>query len=528
MRQDIVLDGRHSTPALGDILRTQARAVPDKAAITFNGRSATYGELAASAFRIANALRDAGLGRGDRIAILAKNSAAFFELFLGAATLGVVLAPLNWRLAASEIAFLLEDSQASLLFVGDEFMSLAAQAIRDGDGRPRLIALDDLREGGFQAWRDAASDEDPAIEIDPSEVALQLYTSGTTGRPKGALLSHRALNCVRVTQPAEVNWSQWTPEDVCLVSMPLFHVGGIGLALASLYYGARMVIVREFSADAFFEMLDAERITRLFLVPAALQIVLQHPRAASADYSRIRYIVYGASPIGQALLRDAIAVIGCGFVQAYGMTETSGTVVALGPEDHSLEDDRRMGAAGRPLVGVEVIVLGEAGERLPPGRGGEIAIRSGANMLGYWRRPEETAASFTADGFLRTGDAGHVDDDGYVWILDRVKDMIITGGENVYAAEVETVLADHPDVAEVAVIGVPDAKWGEAVKAVIVPTAGATVEAGALLAWARTRLAAFKVPKSIDLIEALPRNASGKVLRRVLRAPYWEGRDRAI
>jgi len=289
-----------------------------------------------------------------------------------------------------------------------------------------------------------------------------------------------------------------------------------------------MVIVRDFAPDALLDFIETEGITKLFLVPAAIQLVLDHPRARTTDYSRINYIIYGSSPITQGLLREAIAVFGCGFVQAYGMTETSGTVVALPPADHRLDDDRRMGAAGKPLQGVEIAILDEMGARLPPGRMGEIAIRSGSNMTGYWRRPGETQASFTADGFLRSGDAGYLDADGYLWIRDRVKDMIISGGENVYAAEVEAALAEHPAVAEVAVIGVPDPKWGEAVKAIVVAAPGVPLDPDALRAWARGRLAAYKTPKTIDVVDTLPRNASGKVLRRVLREPYWADRDRAI
>jgi acyl-CoA synthetase (AMP-forming)/AMP-acid ligase II len=264
------------------------------------------------------------------------------------------------------------------------------------------------------------------------------------------------------------------------------------------------------------------------MVPAAIQIVIRHPRAREVNYSRLGHILYGASPIPLELLKEAMEVFGCGFVQMYGMTETSGTIVALPPEDHDPKGSPKMRSAGKPLPGVEIVILDEAGNRLPPGQVGEIASRSNANMAGYWNLPEATAKTLQADGFLRTGDAGYMDEDGYVYIHDRVKDMIISGGENVYPAEVENAIFGHPAVADVAVVGVPDSKWGEAVKACVVLKDGATATEGDVISWARQRIAAYKAPKSVDFIEALPRNPSGKILRRELRAPYWEGRERQV
>jgi long-chain acyl-CoA synthetase len=263
-------------------------------------------------------------------------------------------------------------------------------------------------------------------------------------------------------------------------------------------------------------------------VPAAIQIILRDPLARSTDYSRMKTIGYGASPIPLELLREAVEVFGCGFAQMYGMTETTGTIVALPPEDHDMKGSPRMRAAGKPLPGVEIRIIDDAGNALQAGEVGEIATRSVWNMAGYWNMPEATAKTIDKDGWLRTGDAGYMDEDGYVYIHDRVKDMIITGGENVYPAEVESAIYGHPDVADVAVIGVPDAKWGEAVKAMVVCKPGKTPDPQDIIAWARQRVAAFKTPKSIDFIEALPRNASGKILRRELREPFWQGVERRV
>jgi acyl-CoA synthetase (AMP-forming)/AMP-acid ligase II len=264
------------------------------------------------------------------------------------------------------------------------------------------------------------------------------------------------------------------------------------------------------------------------MVPAAMQIVLRDRRAREVDYSRVKYVLYGASPIPLNLLKEAMEVFGCGFVQMYGMTETSGTIVALPPEDHQATGGPRMRSAGKALPGVELAILDEEGRRLPPNEVGEIAIRSPANMSGYWNLPEATAKTIDAEGWLRSGDAGYLDEDGYLFIHDRVKDMIISGGENVYPAEVENAVYGHPDVAEVAVIGVPDPKWGEAVKAIVVRKPGRDPTPEEIIAWSRERIAGFKAPKSVDFIDALPRNASGKILRRELREPYWAGLERRV
>jgi fatty-acyl-CoA synthase len=278
-------------------------------------------------------------------------------------------------------------------------------------------------------------------------------------------------------------------------------------------------------------MLDAvefQGVTRFFAVPAALQMVINHPRAVTTDFSRLKYIIYGAAPIPLELLRQCIAVFGAQFLQAYGMTETTGTIVMLWPEDHDPNGNIRMRAAGRALPGVELKIVDEAGGEVPTGEVGEIMTRSSNNMLHYWKLPEATAKTVTDDGWVRTGDAGYLDADNYLFIHDRVKDMIITGGENVYPAEVESAIYGHPAVAEVAVIGVPDATWGEAVKACCVPKPGMEIDPADVIAWARERIAAFKAPKSVDVIPIMPRNASGKILRKDLRAPYWAGRERQV
>src|SRR5437660_8949931 len=300
--------------------------------------------------------------------------------------------------------------------------------------------------------------------------------------------------------------------------MPVFQIGRSGWGVLGVYQGAKGVIAREFDPTKVLDFIEQSGITKLFMVPAAMQFVVRQPRARQVDFSRLKYMLYGASPIPLALLRECVEVFGCGFVQMYGMTETTGTIVALPPEDHTTDGSPKMRSAGKALPGVELAILDPSGKRLAADEVGEIAIRSPSNMKGYWNLPDATAATIDGDGWLRTGDAGYLDAEGYLYIHDRVKDMIISGGENIYPAEVENAIYGHPDVAEVAVIGVPSERWGEEVKAVIVPKPGRTPREEDVIAWARERIAAFKAPKSIEIIDAFPRTATGKVLRRELKA----------
>jgi len=516
---------------LVDVVRNQARVQGNDIAFEFEGRLTSFAEFDRKTNQVANALQALGIAPRERIAYLGKNSDIYFELLVGAMKANIVMAPINWRLAGPEVAFIVEDCKAPAVFVGPEFISLI-RAIRPQLPSARHIIT---TEGGspewqnFTAWRDAQSIDDPHCEIGPQDVALQLYTSGTTGKPKGAMLSHaNFLNLVNSGNAEErPDWNKWSTEDVSLIAMPVFHIGGSGWGLLGLYHGAKGVIAREFDPGKILDFFEQSGITKLFMVPAAMQFVVRLPRARQVDFSRLKYMLYGASPIPAALLKECIDVFKCGFVQMYGMTETTGTIVALAPEDH-VEGLERMRSAGKPLPGVEVAILDLDGNRLPPRAVGEIATRSGSNMVGYWNLPDATARTLTQDGWLRTGDAGYMDEDGYVYIHDRIKDMIISGGENIYPAEVESALCDHPDVAEAAVIGIPDDKWGEAVKAVIVLKPGKTATEMDIISFLRSRIAAYKTPKSVDFTDALPRNPSGKILRRSLRDPYWRGKDRQV
>jgi acyl-CoA synthetase (AMP-forming)/AMP-acid ligase II len=351
-----------------------------------------------------------------------------------------------------------------------------------------------------------------------------MYTSGTTGRAKGAILAHRNLFALRAQQSAVPAWFAWSSQDVSLIAMPVAHVSGTVWAIWTLQNGATGIVAREFDPHTVLDQVLQHRINKIMMVPTAMQIAVRHPRARAADFSFLQYIYYGGAPLPQALLAECIEVFGCGFVQMYGMTETAGTIVALAPEDHDPTRGARMRSVGRPLEGVELKIVDDAGAMLPAGSTGEIVARSSANMQGYFEMPEATAETIDSEGWLRTGDAGYLDEEGYLYLQDRVKDMIISGGENIYPAEVENAIFGHPAVAEVAVIGVPDEKWGESVKAVIVPVSGADRNDADVIAWAAARIARYKLPKSIEWVSSLPRNHTGKVLRRLLRESYGKSK----
>ncbi|HEX2813569.1 MAG TPA: fatty acid--CoA ligase [Sphingopyxis sp.] len=517
---------------VADIARRGGRERPDKTLFHFEGRTVDYRTFDANSSHAANGLIALGLKPDERVAHIGKNSDLYFELLMAAAKAGGVMTPVNWRLALPEIAWIVADCGARILFVGPEFTDLVA-ANRDAfPGVEHVVAIEGAANdfADYRSWRDTFTDSDPDVSRGEPDAVIQMYTSGTTGKPKGAVLTNGSVLRSRLDRdPALLaEWERWEEDDVALVAMPCFHIGGTAYGISVMTNGATGVITREFDPAGVLDLIEAYHISKIFMVPAAMQTIVNQPRAREVDFSRLRHIAYGASPIPLALLRQCIDIFQCGFVQMYGMTETSGTIAALPPEDHDPAGNERMRSIGKPLRGVEMRVIGPEGHPLPPREIGEIAIRAQANMREYWGRPEATAETIDADGWLRTGDAGYTDEQGYFYLHDRVKDMIISGGENVYPAEVENAIYGHPAVADVAVVGVPDARWGEAVKACVVLKPGAIAEAAEIIGWARDRIAGYKCPKSVDFIAALPRNPSGKILRRELRAPYWEGRERPI
>ncbi len=357
---------------------------------------------------------------------------------------------------------------------------------------------------------------------------MQLYTSGTTGLPKGVMLTNANLS----TAISEANVTfHITGDTVSLVAMPLFHIGGSGWALCAMSGGGRSIILRDVDPNVLLGLIASERITEMFVVPAVLMLLLATPALQDTDLSSLRIIFYGASPISEDVLVKCMQTFGCAFCQVYGMTETTGAITSLAFEDHDPDGPRRglLRSAGKPHASVALRVVDpDTGSDSALGEVGEVWTRSPYNMAGYWGKPEETSATLDANGWLRTGDAGYFDADGYLYLHDRIKDMVVSGGENVYPAEVENVLLSYPAIVDAAVIGVPDAKWGETVKAIVVLAPGDTLDEAGVIEHCRGVLAHYKCPTSVEAIDTLPRNPSGKILKRELRAPYWAGKERSI
>jgi acyl-CoA synthetase (AMP-forming)/AMP-acid ligase II len=472
----------------------------------FQGRSRTFGEMNESSSRLAAGLcSELGVKAGDRVAILDKNSDDYLELMFALDKAGAVMVPINWRLTPAEVTRVVEDADPTLLVAGDQFGGSVAEVGR------RTLRFSELPRGEGDPHRD----RDDAV-------TWQLYTSGTTGLPKGAMLTNR--NLLGLVGPLGFEVPQAVEGSRSLVAMPLYHIGGSGWALAILAYGATAVVAREVLPAELLNIIVEQRVETGFLVPAVLLFMTQLPGVEQADFSALKNLVYGASPISQDLLRRSIEIFRCRFTQVYGLTETTGAITALRHEDHAGE---RLLSCGRPMFGGDIRAVDPMDVKVPPGEIGEIVYRGSGVMAGYWRRPEDTAAAIR-DGWFHSGDAGSVDDEGFVYIRDRIKDMIVSGGENIYPAELESLLAGHPAVADVAVIGVPDDRWGEAVKALIVRRPGTELTEEELIDWSRSRLAGYKRPRSVDFIEAIPRNPSGKVLKRQLREPYWAGQARRV
>lgn len=513
---------------LGALIRERAAEQPDDPALTFEGRTITFGELDERSSRVANALVESGIGSQERIAFLDRNCPEFFEVLFGAAKIDAVTVSVNWRLAPPEILYTLNDSKARVLVVGEEFIPQLDEIEDRLQFVEKTVVLGSHpKHESYEDWTARASTTDPGVVSGPDDVAFQLYTSGTTGLPKGAMLTNANFEATLDGLSEELGFRR---DAVNMIVMPLFHIAGGGWALAGMFVGAHGILHRDVDPAAILEDIPKHGVTLTLFVPAVIQFLLMHPNVADTDFSTLETIVYGASPISADVLSRAIETFGCKFVQAYGLTETSGGIVMLRPEDHDLTRPHLLRAAGKPYDWVELrIVDPESGDDAPPGTVGEIWTRSAHNMKGYWGMPEATADAITDDGWLRTGDAGYLDDEGYLYLHDRVKDMVVSGGENVYPAEVENVLMAHPDVADVAVIGVPDDRWGEAVKAVVVRREGSTLTEADVIEYARGQLAGYKCPKSVDFTsEALPRNPSGKLLKRILREPYWAGVERRI
>jgi long-chain acyl-CoA synthetase len=510
------------------IIRTHGRERNDHPAIEFEGRTITFGQLDTKSSQLATALASIGVGAEDRVAFLDKNGPEFFEVTFALAKLNAVNVAINWRLAPTEMAQIANDAGAKVLIVGSEFIPHVEKIEENLESVTRIIAIGDhARWDDYERFVGAHPATDPGAEPVGTDVAIQLYTSGTTGLPKGVMLTND--NFFKGVMNVTESW-QFDKDSVNIAVMPMFHIAGSGWSMVGLYHGCQTVVLRDVDPSRILEVIPEFGVTNAFFVPAVIQFLLSTPRVDETDFSTLRAIVYGASPITDAVLTKAMEVFGCDFIQVYGMTETTGAIFQLDPEHHDpVNRPALLRSCGKPYPWVEMrLVDPDTGNDVPVSTVGELWVRSPQNMKGYWGNDAATAAAVDKDGWLRTGDAGYCDEDGFLFLHDRVKDMIVTGGENVYPAEVENVLAKHPDVADVAVVGVPDEKWGEAVKAVVVRREGSNVTDKDLITFSREHLAGFKLPKTVDFTDVLPRNPSGKLLKREIRAPYWEGAERQI
>ena len=516
----------HSVP---DIVRHNAAIRPDKTALVQGHRIETFAALDAATNRVANAILSRELPREPVIAFIGKNSIPFFEVLFGATKAGCAILPLNWRLAAPELAVILDDARPSIVFVDSEFVPLLRAAEAGCSARFETVGFDSSTEAasGLEAWAAGFPTTDPQVSIQPLDVALLMYTSGTTGVPKGVELTHQGLNYMRLCENFEPEL-QWRNDDTLLMVMPNFHLLGAGIPLQSLYNGSKVSILPVLEPGKLLARVQADRPTIIVLAPTVIQMMLDHPAARDTDFSSLRYVMYAGSPINAQLLRRALLEMKCEFIQFYGATESSGAMTILRPAQHDLVDEQKLRSCGTPLPLIEFRVTGMTGEELPDGEIGEFHVRSPTLFRGYRNQPVATA-TVLSKGWYRTGDAGYRDPkDGLLYIVDRVKDMIVSGGENIYSAEVEQALQKHPAVSMCAVIGAPDERWGEKVVAFVVLKKDATATAGDLIAHSRSLIAGFKVPKDVRFVETLPISPAGKVLKRMLREDVWKGQDRAV
>jgi len=498
--------------SVGVWVERRAELTPDRVALVVGDRETSYAELHARSASVAGALSDAGVGPGDRVAVYLPNGREYAETLLACARLGAIIVPLSTRLAVPELAYMVNDSGATAL-VYDAVRREVVEGFRRGSGIKVGFSVGDPAPGDV-SYEDAlaASAAFEARDVAPDDVLAIFYTSGTTGNPKGAMLMHGNFFWTNLNILLAFDLQH---DERSLMVLPMFHLGGWNVNTLSVWLkGGTVVVEREFDPGRALELISRHRITSMMGVPTIYQMLADHPSFASADLSSLRLLVCGGAPLPVTLIRR-YQERGVRFIQGYGLTEAAPNVLCLPPEDA----ERKAGAAGRPYFFVDVRVVDTDDRPVPPGGSGEIVVRGPSVMKGYWNLPEETARALRG-GWLRTGDVGRIDEDGTIWIVDRVKDMYISGGENVYPAEVENVLAAHPAVAEAAVIGVPHQRWGEAGRAIVVRRPGASVTADEVIAFCAERLAKFKVPVDVMFVDALPRNPTGKLLKPQLREEY--------
>jgi acyl-CoA synthetase (AMP-forming)/AMP-acid ligase II len=504
---------------------------PEATATLCKGRRRTFRELGERIQRVAGGLQDLGLQRGDRVAIWALNSDRYLESLLAVFWAGGVVVPVNYRWSSAEVLFSLDDAEVSILLVDEQFRSAAEEMKADAKTLQQLVYIgDSATPQGMSGYEDMLEAATPvaATNVDPTDMAGIFYTGGTTGFPKGVMLSH--LNLWSSAMSVAMDGWCSTPDTVYFHVAPMFHLADLAATGAALIYGASHSFLDVFDPAAIFERIEQEQVTETLIVPTMIPMLLDHPEFKHAQLGSLRQISYGASPMSEGLLaRTMLSMPDVKFTQGYGMTELSPVCCVLKPEYHTSEGLKlgKLRSAGRPTYIVEVRIVDEDDNEVSRGTVGEIVARGPNVMMGYWKRPEETAHALR-NGWMHTGDGGYMDEDGFVFLVDRLKDMIISGGENVYCGEVEGALSKHPAVGQPAVIGIPDKKWGETVHAFIILKPGCTATQEEIIAHCHELIAGYKCPRSVAFVDALPLSGAGKIQKNVLREPFWKDCGRGI
>jgi long-chain acyl-CoA synthetase len=515
---------------VGDIPRRNSKLFPQKPAVIEADVTINFSHLNQRINRLANAIIGLGIEKGDRIAVLSHNCHQYVEFYFAAAKAGTPIVPLNYRSNDKEISYILNDSEAKMLIFNASYDSLVAQIKGKTDNLKQLISFGGIIKGvsDYEEVLSKAPDTEPKVSLDEDDIAILGYTGGTTGLPKGVMTTHKNIiaSCYNTALERLIS-----PETIFLNVPPMFHAGDANSMFAYSFVGATNVILDSFSPEGVLQNIEKHKVTSVLLVPSMVLFILQYPDVRKFDTKTLNTIYYGTAPMPLKPLRQAMDIFGCGFSQTYGTTETFVPISILKPEDHILDGDeniiKRMKSAGREVVGVQVKIVDKNNIEVGLNQIGEIIVKGDNVMKGYWKKPQLTQKVIKA-GWYYTGDMGMFDDLGYLYIVDRKKDMIISGGENIYPKEVENVLYGHPAVVEASVIGVPDDIWGEVVKAFIIKKPNTDVNENELIEYCAKHLARYKKPKSIDFVEQFPRSTAGKILKRELKKPFWTNKERKV
>ena len=512
-----------------EFLTISSAIVPDRIALAEAEREVTYAELQSRVNRLAQSLQALGVGRGKNVGVMAVNSIEMVELYYATAAVGATYVPLNFRAKPEELQYMVNAADVSVLFVSERYWPLYEQIASDMPGLEHVCTIGYEVDGhhSVEALREAGEDLPVFVEIDEDDPTLIIYTSGTTSLPKGVVLSFRSLTALVVNTQAPAD--PVSDQQVVLVCVGFYHIAGATTMMSSVFSGRQLVIMPAFEPEGWLDLVEQRGVTHAFVVPTMLKRIQETPGIENRNLEKLELITYGAAPMPYEVVRHAVDVFGphahdVGLMNAYGQTEATGSMTFLGPDDHRLdgtpeENDlklQRLRSVGRPMPDVDIAILAPDGRQLATKEDGEICIRGDRVMKGYNKREDDTSEALH-DGWLHTGDVGHLDEDGYLFITGRIKDMIIRGGENIAPAEIEQVLEDHPAVAEAAVIGVPDAEWGEIVKAILVPAENVEASPEDLTDYVKTRLASYKAPALYEWTDELPRNHMGKILKTDLR-----------